>query len=109
MIGSIVKVVEMQSYILSYNLTGTDPDLHSQFLLQLEQQGWTYWILEASPGGKWFHLPDSTLTGTFASFPKALAAFNDAKSAIATIAVRKWIIVEQRGAVFDSDETRLST
>jgi hypothetical protein len=101
----------MQSYLLSYDLDGASPDLHSQFLAQSKKQGWTSWIVEASPGGKSFQLPQTTLTGTFASFPAARAAFDNAKSATATAAgkeviIKKWIIAEQGGAVFDSDVTQ---
>jgi hypothetical protein len=104
----------MQSYLLSYDLDGASPDLHAQLLAQLERQGWTYWLLESSPGGKLFHLPDRTMTGTFASFPGARAAFDNAKAATATAAgkeviIKKWIIAEQGGAEFDSDVTRPRT
>jgi hypothetical protein len=98
----------MPSFIASYDLKETRPDPHGVFLEKAEKRGWRAWIKGSD---KWYHLPNTTLEGTFDTRDEASAALKatraDTEKEIGvTVTMEKWIVVESNGATFNSDEKR---
>ncbi len=96
----------MPDFLMSYDLRRTDPPPHAEFLKQATLQGWKVWILGSND--YWYHLPNTTLEGTFANRDNAKIAFDRAVDATAAVikvpvTVEKFILVAYSQALFNSD------
>ena len=88
----------MFAHVITYDLTSSHPDGHSVFLKHLQAHGLSSWT---EIGNEMVKLPNTTVSGRFASNEDAEAAFNAALRAtrlelwLATITVTKMFIIPQ--------------
>lgn len=98
----------MTDFIITYDLTRTNPEPYGTLLDEAETRGWSRWVWGAQ-SQKWFRLPNTTLIGEFADRSAAKKAFDDAVSATGTqigrkVTVEKFFLASYSGSLFSSDE-----
>ncbi|KFC63958.1 hypothetical protein FG93_05468 [Bosea sp. LC85] len=96
-------------FVITYDLKSTDPDPHTPFLKHALTHGLSSWT---DVGGEMMKLPNTTLTGSFASLAEAEAAFDRALQATRrelwapVTLVKRFIIPQGAGGLVLSNQRR---